>query len=212
MRAFRDGVNYKIYIALLGLLCFQMTAFSAIDDEKMSKSNRQVSNVIELNYFPLAVGNSWSYTCSVEGEHAFDKKITITGVELTNGIRYYRGELQVDNNPSSLKMFYFRDEKGGIYSMVDRESDENVLLISAHPQIGDAIGALTVSSEQEVVTPATGNIKALLVENYSLEQPTLREERRMEWEGKYYAQDVGVVIEADGLGGECMLVNFSQVK
>jgi hypothetical protein len=189
-----------------------MSACSAIDTEKTSTSNRQVDNVMELNYFPLAVGNSWRYSCAVEGEHAFDKTISITAGKQIKGIHYFRAELQVDNAPSLLEMFYFQDEKGGVYSTVDRESDENVLLITANPKIGDAIGALTVSSEQEVVTPATDNIKALLVESYSLEQPTLSDEQRMEWEGKYYARDVGLVIEADGLGGECVLVEFSLVK
>jgi hypothetical protein len=161
------------------------------------------------SYFPLAVGNSWRYRCSVEGEHAFDKTFSITGSEPIQGIRYFRVELLVGDDSSPLEMFYFQDKKGGIYSSVEKTYEHNTLMITANPSAGDSLGDLVVSSEQEVETPATGLIKALLVEKYSLDDPLLSEEQRMDWEGKFYALGIGLVIEADGLGGECVLVEFN---
>ncbi|MEJ2622862.1 MAG: hypothetical protein P8163_22285 [Candidatus Thiodiazotropha sp.] len=49
-----------------------------------------------------------------------------------------------------------------------------------------------------------------LIENFSLDDPQLHEERRIEWEGRYYARGISLVIEADGLGGSCSLKEFHQ--
>jgi hypothetical protein len=128
---------------------------------------------------------------------------------LLQGIRYFRAELRVGDDPAPLEMYYYRNKEGDVHFSIEKEHEHSTLLITANPATGDNLGDLVVSSEQEVETPATGMVKALLVEKYSLEDPHLSEEQRMDWEGKFYALGFGLVIEADGLGGECVLVEYS---
>jgi hypothetical protein len=210
MRAFRNRLNLKCLSVLLTLACVQISACTAF---AAGESGRSVllgkSDNESAIYFPLAVGNSWRYSCSVEGEHAFDKTLSITASEVVAGIRYFRSELRVGDDPVPLIVFYYQNEKGDVHTSMEKVRGKGILQITANPSRGDAIGELSVSSEREVETPATGRIKAILVEKYSLDTPLLNEEQRMDWEGKYYAPGVGLVIEADGLGGECVLIDFS---
>jgi hypothetical protein len=64
---------------------------------------------------------------------------------------------------------------------------------------------LKAAAEETIDPPATGNIKALLIENFSVEAPELPEEQRIEWKGKYYASGIGLVIEADAWEGPASL-------
>lgn len=210
MRTLRGSLNLKLLLALFSLSCFQVTSCSAVDGGAMGDTEVQRGTGKSAPYFPLAVGNSWRYSCSVEGEHAFDKTLSITGREAAQGIEYFRAELQVGDDPEPLEMFYFLDKQGAVRSSVNQAPGESLLLVTSDPRPGDAIGELVATSELEVETPATGKIKALLVENFSLEDPLLSEEKRMNWKGKYYARGIGLIVEADGLGGECSLVDFTQ--
>jgi hypothetical protein len=211
MRALRDSLNLNLLLALFSLFCFQVSSCSATDSKAVRNTETRQDTARSAPYFPLAVGNRWSYSCSVEGEHAFDKTLSITGREVTQGIEYFRAKLQVGDDPKPLEMFYFLDSQGDVHSSVNQQTPgEDTLLVSSDPHPGDVIGRLVASSEQEVETPATGKIQALLIENFSLEDPLLSEEKRMDWEGKYYARGIGLIIEADGLGGECSLTDFSR--
>jgi hypothetical protein len=199
-----------LLLALIPLACLQISACAAVAGGEPDGSVLQGRLDEETaSYFPLSVGNRWRYRCSVEGEHAFDKTISITGSELVQGVRYFRAELRVGDDPVPLETFYYEDGQGGIRFSVEKSQEQNTLLITANPSVGDSLGDLVISSEQEVETPVTGLIKALLVEKYSLDDPHLSGKQRMDWEGKFYTLGIGLVIEADGLGGECVLVEFS---
>ncbi|MET0028197.1 MAG: hypothetical protein ABW101_11220 [Candidatus Thiodiazotropha sp.] len=156
----------------------------------------------------MSVGNRWHYSCSVEGEHVFDKTLTIVALEAHQGTEYFHGQLQVGDDPSTLNLFYHADDLGGIFMTFDPALADETLLVTANPLPGDRIGNRQVAGEEFVETPATGEIKALLIENFSLDNPQLQDEQRMEWEGKHYARGVGLVSEADGLGGSCVLHAF----
>lgn len=74
--------------------------------------------------------------------------------------------------------------------------------------MGDSIGELQVSRYEFVSTPATGKIKAVVVENFKPDAPDISADRFMEWRGVFYVQGVGPVVEADGLGGDCVLMEY----
>ncbi|MET0051005.1 MAG: hypothetical protein ABW095_07970 [Candidatus Thiodiazotropha sp.] len=138
----------------------------------------------------------------------FDKTLTIVALEVHQGTEYFHGQLQVGDDPSTLNLFYHADDLGGIFMTFDPALADETLLVTANPLSGDRIGNCQVAGEELVETPATGEIKALLIENFSLDNPQLQDEQRMEWEGKHYARGVGLVSEADGLGGSCVLHAF----
>lgn len=161
------------------------------------------------SYYPLAVGNKWIYSCSVEGEHAFDKTLTIVGRQTTNRLTYFRGELVVGDDPNPLVLYFIVDGQGNVYSSLDKSSEAKELIITAKPKKGDTLGSLSVAANEEIDTPAAGTITAIRLENFALDDPKVSELKRMDWEGKFYARGVGLVAEADGLGGECILIDFS---
>ena len=41
-------------------------------------------------YYPLSVGNTWTYRCGAEGSSAFEKTVKLTAVVDHDGKRYYR--------------------------------------------------------------------------------------------------------------------------
>ncbi|MEJ2619117.1 MAG: hypothetical protein P8163_02400 [Candidatus Thiodiazotropha sp.] len=204
-------MNTKSKTAWVACACLLMLSCTPLIGNGLSPDPVQTNQAGKTSpYFPLSVGNRWRYSCFVEGEYTFDKTLTITAREKRQGRAYYRGELQVGDDPSSLELYYHVDELGGVHMSVDPMLTDDTLLVTMNPLPGDRIGNLRVASEQDVETPGTDGIKALLIENFSLDDPQLHEERRMEWEGRYYARGIGLVIEADGLGGSCSLKEFHQ--
>ncbi|MEJ2608754.1 MAG: hypothetical protein P8179_01425 [Candidatus Thiodiazotropha sp.] len=205
-------MNPKLFIILLSLPYFLISTCFAIESQHTSSNEvkaRKTTNVAP--YFPVIIGNSWKYSCSLEGVHAFDKTLTITGSKIIDGVTYFRGELRVDDDPKALERFYFLDKNGGIHTSFSADSEQSEPLITALPSIGDMIADLVVSSEQKIETPATGKINSLLLQNYSIDDPQISEEKLLIWEGKFYSRGIGLVIEADGSGRECVLVSYSLV-
>lgn len=196
-------LNAKTYGLCLLAMLLQVATCSAGE-------NAGVSSPADTNsYFPLAVGNRWEYECSVEGERAFDKVLTITAIEMSGGNKLYRGELQTGDGVDPLVQYYSVDGKGVAYSSLEKSNKDKTPIISANPKDGEAINGLFVRKARKVDIPGLGAVTAILVENFELDNPKLNESQRMEWEGRYYAHGIGLVAEADGLGGECVLKKFS---
>lgn len=202
MCALRNPLSAKIHGLYLLVVLLQVTACSANDDAG-------VSALSDTNtYFPLAVGNKWEYECSVEGEYAFDKALTITAIEMSGRNKLYRGELQTDDGAEPLVQYYSVDTNGVVYSSLEKSDKDKTPIISATPKDGDTINGLFVRKARRIDIPGLGAVEAILIENFELDNPKLSESKRMEWDGKYYALGVGLVTEADGLGGECVLKKF----
>lgn len=202
MCAFRNTMNVKRAQLILLAVLLQVTACSANDDAVNSGLPSTDT------YFPLVVGNKWEYDCSVEGEHAFYKTLTITAVENSHGSKIYRGELQMDDGSDPLIQYYSTDSNGAAYTALDKSNKDRVKILPPHRQDVESINGLLVKKDKEVELPHKGKVTAILIENFELEDPKLDESKRMEWEGKYYVRGIGLVTEADGLGGECVLQKF----
>ncbi|MET0065748.1 MAG: hypothetical protein ABW076_05335 [Candidatus Thiodiazotropha sp.] len=209
MRALRNSINTGFITACAAGICVLTLSCASAVSDSAETDPREIQDAVQGSaYFPLSVGNRWRYSCSVEGEYLFDKTLTITGRELHQGMMYFVAQLHTGDDPASLNLYYHADESGGIHRSVDPAVADDTLLVSANPVPGDRIGKRQVAREEAVETPATGTVAALLIENFSLDDPQLHEEQRMDWEGKYYARGIGLVIEADGLGGACALQEY----
>lgn len=164
-----------------------------------------------VSYFPLVVGTSWTYQCSIEGEHQSDKTITIAAEELAGDARIFRVTQTVrsagSSNPEDADFFY------RLVSDVVSAAPSKTM-VDAQPigatdlRAGMHLGALTVARQVEVVTPATGRQQGWLAQTFDNESPDIPEEKRLTWKGVTFVKGFGVVVEADGMGGECVLSAF----
>lgn len=163
-------------------------------------------------YFPLAIGNSWTFRCSVEGKYQFDKTVRLTATVIQDGVRYFRAELRLKRAPHPLVYYLTVAADGSVFSSPKPSSEGRELLITAAPKVGDRLGDWQVAARERIRTPALAQVEALRVENFSIEDPQLSAQRRAEWQGRFYAQGIGQVAEADGLDGECVLSKFRLAK
>lgn len=163
-------------------------------------------------YFPLAVGYAWTYRCSVEGRKQFDKTVRVTAVVTRDDTRYYRVEQRIGRDPKPLVYYLATGADGTVYSTLTPGSGERELLITAAPKVGDKVGARKVAARERMNVPALGQVETLRVENFSADDPAMSAEKRAEWQGRFFARDVGQVAEADGAGGDCVLSRFQRAK
>lgn len=160
-----------------------------------------------VDYFPLAVGNQWQYACSVEGEKAFEKKLTIHKAVTIAGKPGYQATYIVNGSPAEL--YFWEDVNHIVHRSYTASGDLDEVIISRAAKIGDQYGELRVTREAMQTSLATGDIKTLVAENFDFESPHISSEKRNEWRGLFYANKIGLVVEADGLGGDCVLKNYS---
>lgn len=159
------------------------------------------------SFFPLNVGNYWNYRCSAEGEYQFNKTIRLVSVITRNNVQYFRTELQVQKD-KPLVYYMFVDTGGQVYSAPDLGSEGSELLVTVKPKANERIGTMTVAGNEQIDLPTLKHINAVRIENFNRDDPDVSAERRIEWMGRYYAQGIGLVMEADGLGGECVLMKY----
>jgi len=159
-------------------------------------------------YFPLAVGNYWTYRCSVEGEYQFDKTVRLVSVSRQNDTRYFRAELRMKKDPNPLVYYLSADADGAVVSAPKPSREGREPLIPAAPKTGERVGEWIVAGSERISTPALAQVEVIRLENFARDDPQLPAERRAEWRGRYYARGVGLVAEADGLGGDCALTKY----
>lgn len=205
MRTLRNPLINLVVFALLYTGALRFCPCSLADPAQPEIPNLAARSATASPFYPMAVGNSWSYRCSVEGEHVFDKTLRVVSAEVTEGRPYFRTELIVGADPHPLVSFVFIDNEGRVFSETRPKTGQAELIVTRDPQIGDKIGKLTVTSKEKVKTPALGTVEAIRVESFPFEQPGASEEDRMNWTGRFYARNIGLVAESDGLGGECVL-------
>lgn len=213
MRTLRNPITHSYSYLCIFLSLIYLASCSAAEQgrEKTTDNESQTPQAVNA-YFPLAVGNQWEYECSVEGEYAFDKKLTIDNIEKTSGATYYRGTLVVSSDPLPLVTYYTIDPDGTVYSSLDKSKEAETFVITANPKHGETIHNYFVEEEKDIELPNFGHAAAVLIENFDFDDPNLSESQRMNWQGKFYTREIGLVIEADGLGGECVIKSFITKK
>lgn len=198
MRPFRNRLKNRAVVTAAWAFAAS-AAFSAVAGSDTTAGS--------ASYFPLAVGNYWTYRCSAEGGARFAKTVRLAGESVRDGTRYFRAELRVRKD-KPLVYYLFADAAGQVFSAPTAGRDGSEPLIAASPKPGERIGTWIVGGNERIDTPALKQIEVVRVENFDRDDPQLSAERRMEWLGRYYARGVGPVAEADGLGGECVLTKY----
>lgn len=156
-------------------------------------------------YYPLAVGNSWTYRCSAEGSRPFEKTLKLTAAIVQDGRRFYRAEMRIRADPKPLVSYLYTGSAGEVVSMLQLGKGEGEVLVTRAPRTGDRIGERVAVVGEQTRIPALGKVSVVRVENFGRDDPAISAQRRMEWSGRFFARGVGLVAEADGLGGECVL-------
>jgi hypothetical protein len=167
---------------------------------------RPPTRIAENEFFPLAKGNQWKYRCSVEGKRQFEKTLAIVSLVTKDGRTYYKAERRTTGAP--LILYFFQDEKGFVREGLDPNPQPSKVVATATMSIGDSLGELRVTRHETLKTPATGEIRAIVAENFNPHESPVSADRMLEWRGVFYAQGIGPVVEADGLGGDCTLVEY----
>ncbi len=167
--------------------------------------------VESASYFPLAVGNHWTFRCSVEGAAAAGKVRRIVGVTRVNGRAYFRSALTVGNDPVPVPSYLWLEEDGSVWEGPTAGPEGAGPVTPAptpRPAAGQRLGAWTIAGTERLRVPAFRSTEAVRIENFDSDSPDVSAERRNEWLARYYALGVGPVAEADGLGGRCELSRF----
>lgn len=200
MRSFRNSLIRKLP-ALAGALALIV----GVEGAALAEEPRPAAD--SASYFPLAIGNYWTYRCSVEGKHQFTKTVRLVFASARDNVRYFRAELRMKKD-KPLVYYLFADTDGQVFSAPNPGRDGSEPLITAAPKAGGRVGMWTVAGSERIDTPALKRVDAVRIENFDRDDPHLSAERRMEWMGRYYARGVGLLVEADGLGGECVLARY----
>jgi hypothetical protein len=200
MRSFRNSLIRRL-LTLAGALALGIGVASAA----LTREPRPAAG--PAPYFPLAVGNYWTYRCSVEGEQQFTKTVRLVSASARDNVQYFRAELRIKKD-KPLVYYLFTDVEGHVFSVPNPGRGGSELLITAAPKAGEHVGTWTVAGGERIDTPALKQVDAVRIENFDRDDPQITAERRLEWRGRYYARDVGLLVEADGLGGECVLTQY----
>lgn len=201
-------MKIKIFIILI-MLCFSLSCFHLLYASNDKKKVERVESASSMaSFFPLSEGNRWRYRCSVEGKFQFEKEIKIVSVVIQKEVRLHKVESRISTDEKPF-VYYLFNEKKKVFRTFDLNITERELVITVNPKLGDRLDQeLKISRHDWVTTPATGKIEALIVENFNPEQSANASNEILDWRGFFYARGIGCVAEADGLGGECVLIDY----
>lgn len=199
MRALRNSMT-----AIFALLATAMLPVGQSHAGPMPAGSHDVS-AAQNGFFPLAAGNTWTYRCSAEGRPQFTKKIVIASSAGLDGHRAYRSEMRTGSDPTPLVSYLMVDHDGRIKSSLTPTLDRAELVLGPAPKIGDRFGNFSVVSMGPSTLKTFRKTQVIKMENFSADDPTVSEEKRMGWRGRSYGKGIGLLEEADGLGGECVL-------
>lgn len=208
MRSLRAGLSGLLPPGWVGLGLWAAASTAALADTAAAAAAHP--------YFPLAVGNRWTYRCSTEGTPTAGKVLQIRQQQHYGGRLYFRAELKVGADALPLVQYFSVDADGGLRRSLGVPSvsaaGNGELLLAADTAAGSTHGSWRSAGHEQLRLPALRQAQALRVENFSVESPTLPASQRAEWRARYYVRGVGPVGDADGLGGRCDLTAYRLVK
>ncbi|QQR68538.1 MAG: hypothetical protein IPI58_06730 [Alphaproteobacteria bacterium] len=168
------------------------------------------TRTINESYFPLHVESRWTYRCTTKGEDPFTKTVTLgTEPTIRNGLSYLSVTTQIGDNKNLASMYYYADSKGIVWVAPTKSPDKAMAVAAQSPKPGEKIEDMSVAAAPEIMEiPALGTQEVMRLENFSLDDSEITDERRTEWRARYYARGVGLVAESDGLGNSCELTKY----
>jgi hypothetical protein len=187
---------------------FALAVTGALPGQPSRAAEKEDAAAARNAFFPLAAGNTWTYRCSAEGQFQFTKNVVIASVATLDGQRAYRSEMRIDTDPSPLVSYLLVDRVGQVRTALTPALDKAELVMGAAPKTGDRFGGFSVVSTGQSALKTFQDAQIIKLENFSADDPTLSEEKRMGWRGKIYGKGIGLLEETDGLGGECVLSTY----
>lgn len=204
MRALRNS------LVLLGLPVCLGLPLPAI---AQSAPNLPAGTPLPANPFlPLTVGSTWSYACSTEGRFQFMKKVRVASMTTAGALKIFQVATYVGKARTPSVTYLSLDAAGAIRTSFNLPPAPSAALLSAAPRPGEQLGNFRVASISQTMTWKGARLATLKLENFSTDDPNLPEEKRLEWLGRTYAKGLGLVEESDGLGGACVLKEYSRPK
>jgi len=174
---------------------------------QMAMAGNAITPLPDESFFPLAVGNTWTYECSSEGEFQFNAKTSIVSVATQNGRTVYRSEMRIDNNPELLVTYLHIDLEGQVMYALASDLVDAKPIMAVTPKVGDQFDDLIVAAIEPSSLRKFSGVTTARLENYPypMDGP---EDRQLLWRSKIYGKGIGLLEEADGLGGACVLTSF----
>lgn len=93
MCPFRDPMMRRLMAVLAVLAALENASCRNGAADSTTAEPQASTPAPQQTYYPLAVGNSWTFRCSAEGEFQFEKTVRITSDTFVNGTRFYRAEM-----------------------------------------------------------------------------------------------------------------------
>lgn len=202
MRAFRNS------LMVIWAVCLTASASTATADADPLRADRRAE--AGPTYYPLAVGNSWHYRCSVDGEFQFSKHVNVRSQ--ADAPRTYLLETKVSTDKALLRTYAKVSATGTVTLSHDLGGAPAEALISATPKVGEKFGAFSVVQLGMAADSRYRGKPQVRLETFAVDDPSVSEEQRLQWRGRVFVQGVGLVEEADGLGGACMLSSHTLVR
>jgi hypothetical protein len=213
MRPFRDPMTCRP--AVIAALLTGLATMSCRNGAEKPTEAREAPVRTEPSApspFPLAAGNSWTFRCSAEGQFQFEKTVRISAETVAGGTRFYRTEMTRPGDAQPVVYYLFESPDATVSKTSSPSRDGAEPLVRPNMSAGERVGMLIASGNRAATSPATGETSVVQLENFSADDPAVSESRRLEWQGRSYANGIGPVIEADGLGNECVLVQYRVSK
>lgn len=206
----RGDQAMKIRVVIISMVlcfcCLYSYSAGAEKDKEPSATHKKVK--ADDSYFPMGKGYYWKYRCGTEGEFHFEKTMRIISASISKKITLYKVEFKTSIGEKPFVYYLFKD-KGMIFRTFDLNITEREAVITVDPKLGDRIDKeFTIYRNRTVQTSVTGRVNTIVVENFNIEQSSAPTKDPMTWSGVFYAKGIGRVVEADGLGGECVLADY----
>ena len=208
MRPFRDPLSARLAAALALAMIMMGAACRNAPTRSAETAAPPMKESLQAGYYPLGLGNSWTFRCSVEGQFRFEKTLSLTSETVTGDTRFFRAELTRSGDNTPFNYYLFRAADGTVFKAPGPNRESAEPLVGSDMKVGEKVGNFTAAAMEKTSTPATNELEAIRLENFSQADPNVAADKRLEWLGRSYAKGVGPLVEADGLGGECVLVRY----
>lgn len=160
------------------------------------------------SFFPLSIGSEWNYRCSIEGNPSGKKRLAIIGLRQSNDGTIYTGAWQIGSSKAAQRVYFIVAKDGTVSITYDQTASTGEAILRYSMAKGERVGQWQYADDEVFQIPDNGRRSVARLETFSIDDPTISQNRRDEWRSRFFAKGIGMVGEADGLGGECTLSRY----